>query len=71
MVTKELACGQLAGLVVLKVLWRKGEDQNCSIMMVKHLTIMEQIVRPNHQSIGTDKNILTSDMLISSRECSA
>lgn len=30
--------------------------------------IMGEIIRTNHQTIGTDKNILTSDMLIASRK---
>lgn len=30
--------------------------------------IMREIIRTSHETIGTDKNILTSDMLLSSRK---
>lgn len=47
----------------------KGEDQEMQYQDSELLSvIMGEIIRTNHQTIGTDKNILTSDMLIASRK---
>lgn len=53
----------------VKFIWRKEEDQEMQYRDSEMLSaIMGEIVRTNHQTIGTDKNILTSDMLIPSRK---
>lgn len=53
----------------VKFIWRKEEDQEMQYRDSEMLSaIMGEIIRTNHQTIGTDKNILTSDMLIPSRK---
>lgn len=53
-----------------KVLWRKGENQELQCHDGETLLmIVGEIIRTNHQTFGTENNIITSDMLISSREC--
>lgn len=53
----------------VKFIWRKEEDQEMQYQDSEMLSaIMGEIIRTNHQTIGTDKNILTSDMLIPSRK---
>lgn len=54
-----------------KVLWRKGvENKELQYHDGEALLMtVGDVVGTSHQTFGTDNNIMTSDMLISSREC--